>query len=88
MTSSTISGVLDLSAMNAMASDESRMRAFRLLSQPEQGAAIQRLIASGMTEQDVSAATKLSVEQIRLVLSPPPQVVKPTPGTAAQAVKP
>ena len=42
---------------------------FLLLTQEEQAAAIRRLAAQGWSELSIAAATKLSVEQIRRVLT-------------------
>ena len=48
---------------------EREMLYFRLLSPPEQAAAIRRLAASGMSVTTISAATKLSVEAVRQILA-------------------
>jgi hypothetical protein len=42
---------------------------FLMLPRNEQIAAIKRLAAAGQSEQTIAAATKLSVEQIRELLS-------------------
>lgn len=42
---------------------------FLLLSPTEQATAIRRLHLSGMSETTISAATKLSVEQVRKILT-------------------
>jgi hypothetical protein len=57
----TIGGVLDAQAL-------ARMH-FYSLDATEQAAAVRRLLETGLTEQDASAATGLSTEQIRRVLS-------------------
>ena len=48
--------------------NEGGMHYFALLTRDEQRAAIVRLAASGASEYTISAATRLSVEQIRIVL--------------------
>lgn len=45
-----------------------RMLWFATLSHAERREAIQRLSGDGMSDHDISAATKLSVEQIRQIL--------------------
>lgn len=50
---------------------EPRLHYFAMLSSEEQRAAIHRLAASGMSHHVIAAATKLSVEMIRIVLGPP-----------------
>jgi len=42
---------------------------FALLSQPEQVQAIRKLSRSGMSDHGISAATQLSVEQVRRILA-------------------
>ena len=47
---------------------ERELRHFMLLSRDEQRSAIQRLAAGGMSDYTIAAATRLSVEQIRVIL--------------------
>jgi hypothetical protein len=47
---------------------ERELHHFLLLDRAEQEAAIRRLIAAGMPEYTVAAATGLSVEQVRRVI--------------------
>ncbi|TLZ37706.1 MAG: hypothetical protein E6K23_17385 [Gammaproteobacteria bacterium] len=42
---------------------------FQLLDREQQAQAIRRLAASGMSENTIAAATRLSVEQIRRILA-------------------
>lgn len=54
-----------------MSSDDyrRRMHHFQLLDRAEQATAIKRLAGNGWTESTISAATGLSVEQIRRILA-------------------
>lgn len=53
--------------MSAAKSD-ARMHYFALLSRDEQEQAIRRMAASGLSDHVISAATMLSVEQIKKIL--------------------
>jgi 2-keto-3-deoxy-6-phosphogluconate aldolase len=45
------------------------MRHFQALNQPDQIAAIRQLATSGMGDYAIAAATRLSVEQVRSILT-------------------
>lgn len=48
--------------------EHARMAAFESLTREQQGAVIRRMIADGVPEYTVAAATRLSIEMIRRVL--------------------
>jgi hypothetical protein len=54
--------------VNAADLEAARMRAFAILSREQQGQAIQRLAATGMSDHSIASATRLSVEFVRHVL--------------------
>jgi hypothetical protein len=58
----------DADASHAVIESDARLRHFRLLTRDQQAQAIRRLAATGMTDYDVSAATRLAVEQVRQIL--------------------
>lgn len=76
MSRSTIPGRLDAAAMQALYGrqrdsdvDANRMRHFDLLTQSERENAIRRMATAGFTDGEISAATKLAIEQVRRVLA-------------------
>lgn len=67
---SLISATIDIAALSAHSGDNARLRHFQLLTRDQQAQAIRRLAATGMTDHDISHATRLSVEMVRIILSP------------------
>ena len=77
-----IGGNLDVAAMKALhgaPNADPRMHHFESMARDDQATAIRSMAASGMSELALSAATRLSVEQIRRVLGEP---IQPTAGEA------
>jgi hypothetical protein len=54
--------------MSAPAQGAAKMAYFLMLTRDEQVQAIRRLAASGLSDHTISAATQLSVEQVRAIL--------------------
>jgi DNA invertase Pin-like site-specific DNA recombinase len=50
---------------------ERELRHFLLLDRQQQAQALRRMVASGMSERTVAAASGLSVEQVRRVIAQP-----------------
>jgi hypothetical protein len=59
---------MNIARRAALRDDHDRMRHFASLDRQQQAQAIRRLAATGMTDHDISHATRLAVEQIRTML--------------------